>query len=646
MTDRFSSHQGGQTPLILFATPPLLQELQALTIHIPSANQNAARFQPQVIKCREFIFTEPGVIGSPSPDIIDHTFHLIASASLVASGKLQNRLTRIGLQVSSPYEVQTELYQACLRYTIIARLSPNWNKAGVWLVQGRDFLTIKGCVNAVKMDVAVVHDELYFTLEAAMLRISPMQVTDLDIVGKSLDHYLTHPGASLEKGQIASDWCYILPSMKRGRIASISHEIPEDSPFTMYRDLKRHWKNTYGYRLPETDEGINFYQIHFGKFGGKLFTYPFMCLRPRELQRVSRVDPKPILRAFIIELQAKFPTVCGLPIKLQTKAKFTVNDLLSVNQIFVLQVEKQPNSNLTSKMTGSRQAVYRSKTEMNTIFTTQNIPATVVQSTHPSMTNSSRPVTEKHINNGSIRNISSEKSSSISVRPPTANATPSQKLSYLMSSQGLTSSSSINCQTPQSTIASSNNQEQTMMRTATPLDKETMVGSQNPKSQTVVARKLFPSFKPKTQMTACTVMAQSQSASAAKLIPTFTARKPHNQQSKMPAAQGYISLPRSTTGVVNPSQLSNSQLVSSNQIGCSQQTGHENKTIPLFQKVKPSSMSSMTEPSTLSKKPSSSKAKSKVVSASAKTGKPTKRSKDKVPDQEKKRIKKLKKAEA
>jgi len=33
-------------------------------------------------------------------------------------------------------------------------------------------------------------------------------------------------------------------SMKRGRIVSISHDIPEESPFTTYRDLKRHWKNT------------------------------------------------------------------------------------------------------------------------------------------------------------------------------------------------------------------------------------------------------------------------------------------------------------------------------------------------------------------------------------------------------------------
>ena len=39
-------------------------------------------------------------------------------------------------------------------------------------------------------------------------------------------------------------YTYITYSMKRGRIVSVSHDIPEESPFKTYRDLKRHWKNT------------------------------------------------------------------------------------------------------------------------------------------------------------------------------------------------------------------------------------------------------------------------------------------------------------------------------------------------------------------------------------------------------------------
>lgn len=64
-----------------------------------------------------------------------------------------------------------------------------------------------------------------------------------------------------------------------------------------------------------------------------LATYPEVCLRGRDLQKVARVDPKPILRAFLQEIQNKFPTVCGCPIKLQSKAKFPYPDLLSSGQV-------------------------------------------------------------------------------------------------------------------------------------------------------------------------------------------------------------------------------------------------------------------------------------------------------------------------
>ena len=32
-------------------------------------------------------------------------------------------------------------------------------------------------------------------------------------------------------------------SMKRARVFSVSHGVPDGSPFTSYRDFKRHWKN-------------------------------------------------------------------------------------------------------------------------------------------------------------------------------------------------------------------------------------------------------------------------------------------------------------------------------------------------------------------------------------------------------------------
>jgi hypothetical protein len=40
--------------------------------------------------------------------------------------------------------------------------------------------------------------------------------------------------------------------------------------------LKLHHKNVfqYGYRIPESDEGMLYYQVYFKPIGNKLFTYP------------------------------------------------------------------------------------------------------------------------------------------------------------------------------------------------------------------------------------------------------------------------------------------------------------------------------------------------------------------------------------
>ncbi|KAL3859485.1 hypothetical protein ACJMK2_009704, partial [Sinanodonta woodiana] len=67
-------------PLILFATSPSLDDLRIVNVYISSSQiqstQTASSFQAQIIKCREFIFTEPDVIGSPSYES-ENCFHLI-----------------------------------------------------------------------------------------------------------------------------------------------------------------------------------------------------------------------------------------------------------------------------------------------------------------------------------------------------------------------------------------------------------------------------------------------------------------------------------------------------------------------------------------------------------------------------------------
>ncbi|PVD21295.1 hypothetical protein C0Q70_19467 [Pomacea canaliculata] len=77
--------------------------------------------------------------------------------------------------ITQPYRVTSELYQACLKYTMLAKLAPTWNKAGEWLIQGRDFLMHTGYANGVKFDFMVTADEQYASACATVLRIKPLQ---------------------------------------------------------------------------------------------------------------------------------------------------------------------------------------------------------------------------------------------------------------------------------------------------------------------------------------------------------------------------------------------------------------------------------------------------------------------------------------
>lgn len=87
-----------------------------------------------------------------------------------------------------------------------------------------------------------------------------------------------------------------ISSNKKGQVVSVSHSLPpsRDGGFASYKDMKRYWKNTYGYRLPETDDDLFYFQVNFKLIGSKLFTYP----RPK--QRVISSFFQPTYRSYAL----------------------------------------------------------------------------------------------------------------------------------------------------------------------------------------------------------------------------------------------------------------------------------------------------------------------------------------------------------
>ena len=62
---------------------------------------------------------------------------------------------RPGPQVLAERPASRDDFACCLRYTLRAKLAPQWNVAGELLLQGRDFLQVTGPINAVRLQVTV-----------------------------------------------------------------------------------------------------------------------------------------------------------------------------------------------------------------------------------------------------------------------------------------------------------------------------------------------------------------------------------------------------------------------------------------------------------------------------------------------------------
>ncbi|CAG2232809.1 unnamed protein product [Mytilus edulis] len=296
-----NERQSNITSVVLFADPPALDDLCVISVCVNKLLQtvpSTSRFQIQTIKCREIIFTEPDVIASPSFEL-ESIFHVVLQQALFKTGRLQARFQKLGLEISKPSLVTPAQYQSCLRYTLLAKLAPNWNKAGQWLIQGRDFLMQAGYANAVKMDLTVTNGELFFTVDASTVRFPSLTIEDLDVPAPCYNNFLQNKSAIIHQHSIPMVWCHILQEP---------------------------------------------------------------CLRARDIQRIPRVDPKPILISFLQDLQKKMPRICGFPLKLHSKACYPTIDLTEVTK-----VERRPMQNLSTKIP-QKKIIYRNNDDIQKLI--------------------------------------------------------------------------------------------------------------------------------------------------------------------------------------------------------------------------------------------------------------------------------------
>ncbi|XP_067118218.1 uncharacterized protein C18orf63-like [Centruroides vittatus] len=177
---------------------------------------------------------------------------------------IKSDLVPMKLHVVSTEDVTTFSLKQALTYTILAKLAPKWNQVGNLLVQGKDFLLQEQPLNAVDLEIMVTKKEILLCIEAICIKFPKMKIKE---------ELYESPIRDTEQN-VVIDSCYVLPSLKKGLISSVWKVFPECS-LPNFKAMRKYWKNTYGYRLPENDDNIIYYNVKFWADSDKIFTYPF-----------------------------------------------------------------------------------------------------------------------------------------------------------------------------------------------------------------------------------------------------------------------------------------------------------------------------------------------------------------------------------
>ncbi|KAI5641570.1 hypothetical protein NE865_06327 [Phthorimaea operculella] len=241
------------------------------------------------------IFSNSSILASPDKNDAKQV-HIIFNKVGDDFDKLNSLFLKFSLaQEGAIRKVTPEIFQSCFQYTMTAKLAPLWNTLGYeYLINNRDFLTATEPQDGLKWRVCSKDDMT--TLELKPVKIHIIR-TDEDF----------HPG----------EWIRVLPSLFKATINDCFDSLPPSGSFKSYKDLRRHWKNIHGYRLPE-EEG-SYCSVQFWR--GEPLTYPKICV-VRNFPIITPVPKnaeKVVLARFLSCLNNKMSHMLGIPLTIVQK---------------------------------------------------------------------------------------------------------------------------------------------------------------------------------------------------------------------------------------------------------------------------------------------------------------------------------------
>ncbi|XP_049888251.1 uncharacterized protein C18orf63-like [Pectinophora gossypiella] len=251
-----------------------------------------SHFHWKILKCRMIIFSNSSILACPDKSDVKRV-HIIFNKIGDDFDKLNSLFLKFSLvQEGAIRQVTSEKFQASLHYTITAKLAPHWNVLGhEYLINNRNFLTSNEPQDGVKFNVFIKDQVISINLKPVKIHIMR---SDEDF----------RPGECIR----------VLPSLFKATVSDVYESLPESGNFRTYKDLRRHWKNIHGYRLPE-EEGL-YCTIQFWR--GEPLLYPKICVVRHFpiITPIPKTEENAVLAKFLSCLNSKMSSMLGMPLSI------------------------------------------------------------------------------------------------------------------------------------------------------------------------------------------------------------------------------------------------------------------------------------------------------------------------------------------
>ncbi|XP_059059435.1 uncharacterized protein C18orf63-like [Achroia grisella] len=254
----------------------------------------------KILKCRIIIFSNSSILASPDKKNLKQ-IHIIFNKTGDDYDKINSLFLKFSLiQDGSIKKTTADIFEMCFVYTMTAKIAPLWNTIGTnYLINNRDFLTTKGPQDGLQYHIASNESSTY-------IEVKPVKIVII---------------MELEGDFAPGEYVRVLPSLNKAIVEEHHNSFPEMCAFKFYKDLRRHWKNIHGYRLPEQDCS-SYYVIRFWR--GEPLTYPSICVT-RNLPVIipmRKYVEETVIFKFIRDLRSKMSGILGMPLIIQENRNY------------------------------------------------------------------------------------------------------------------------------------------------------------------------------------------------------------------------------------------------------------------------------------------------------------------------------------